>query len=502
MSSSFTFYDTTPWSQDKSSQKNQDLAITDSQGTNTTNSISQKSSIIDHIPMELARHLLKIDGIIQTGIDTIVTSNLSTLAALSDGTRVFDREEDTTGTPIILYSAAFFKSGGGKTVSIKKNKTYFLDWREKEYANKQREIETKRKQIEVEMKSLGNSNSDRDIKSQLSGELTTLVTQPDVYLEDATAEGLEASIACNSTPLLFIDNFGLYLNASSRNEHKSNLLRMLDNVFDAGSTTTRRLKGQDQRAQQLEINGLGAYFASTVGEGNLKPKDIRLQIENGFLNKVLITFQDTLDKPIPLRSSLNTEDKDSIDNFARKYHIMAGENHFYIGDEAYAVYTKYHHTISDEYIKRYNNDEDLAGYIIRLLKIVKRIACIFEIATQCESYQPRNRLADKHRTMMPITKKSILLAVDFLDYLKSKHTYKIMMYAGSKNGKLSKPDIILTKIMALSKDKKVIDHRSIIGRLSKAQRMTINELIPIMQKLLNEGKIGQHDDGTYFICTK
>lgn len=489
-------------------QENQSLIAADSQESKvnkTEESISHNTSIIKCIPHELSCHLQKLDSIVQTGIDTLSITNLSVLAALSGGTKIFDREDDSIGTPIIIYSAGLFKSGGGKTVSVNVNRYYFLDWKENEHAQIQNEIDIRRKQIEIELKRLGNSASDRELKSKLSEELITMKTQPDVYLEDATAEGFEASIACKSTPLLFIDNFGKYLISSGKNELKAELLRMLDNVFDSGKTTTRRLKGENKRAQQLSINGFGAYFASTIGDGNLKPRDIKSNIENGFLNKVLVTFQDTVEKPIPLQSSLDTGDKESIEKFARKYHAMAKENHFYLSDEAYAVYAEYHKLTSDEYIRRYNNDEDLAGHIIRLLKIAKRIACIFEIASKCESYKEKGLITedagDVDRYIIPVSAKCMQMAVDFIYYIKSEHTSKIMMYAESKSGKLRKPDVIFTKIIALSKDKKIIDHRSIIGRLSKAQRMTVNELRPIMQKLLNEGKIGQNENGTYFIRT-
>lgn len=490
-------------------QENQSLTATDSQERKvnmTEQSMSYNSPIINCMPPELSRQIQKLDSIVQTGIDTLSITNLSVLAALSGGAKIFDRKDDSTGTPIIIYSAGLFKSGGGKTVSANVNREYFLDWKENEHARIQNEIDIRKEQIEVELKNLGNSTSDRGLKSKLTEELLTMKTQPDVYLEGASAEGFTSSIACKSTPFLFIDNFGKYLISSGKNELNAEMLRMLDNVFDSGKTTTRRLKGDNKRAQQLSINGFGAYFASTIGEGNLKPKDIKNNIENGFLNKVLVTFQDTVDKPIPLKSSLDAGDKESIEKYARKHYAMARENHFYLDDEAYAVYAEYHKRTSDEYIRRYNNDEDLAGHIIRLLKIAKRIACIFEIASKCESYEgmnltPKNEDIES-RNMIPVSAKNMQMAVDFIYYIKYEHTSKIMMYAESKNGKLSKPDVILTKILALSKDKKVIDHRSIIGRLSKAQRMTINELIPVMQKLLNEGKIGQHDDGTYFIRTK
>jgi len=464
---------------------------------------NHKTDITSSLPPELASHLSKLDGIVQTGIDTLVTTNLSVLASLSGGTKVYDSRDDGTGTPIIIYSASFFKSGGGKTVSANVNRRYFLDWREKELEEAQKTIDMRRNRIEIELKSLGNSTKDRGRKARLEEELLGMETQPDVYLEDATSEGFEASIACGSTPFLFVDNFGKYLIASGRNEHKANMLRMLDNVFDSGRTTTRRLKGENQRARQLHIEGFGANFASTMGVSNLKPKDIMGHIENGFLNKVLITFQDTIDKPIPLKTSLSMEEEREIEHFTRKYHTMAKENDFYLDDDAYSVYKKFHQEISDEFVARYNNDEDLAGLIIRLLKISKRIACIFEIASQCLSYKHFDLYMDDDdepvRHKHPISAANMRRSIGLLRYLQSEHIDKIMLYAQSDNGKLSREDIVLSAMMRLSRDKKTIDHRSIVSRLSKKQRMNVDELKPILENLMNQSKIGRNNDGTYYL---
>jgi len=498
----------TEWDIRGEAKENQTLETNDSQKhsqSNTTDSIANKVSITEFMPHELSNHILKLDRIVQTGIDTLATTNLCVLAALSGGTHIFDREDDSAGTPIILYSAGFFKSGGGKTASVGVNREYFLDWQEKEFSDSQETIDKRRSQIEIELKSLGSSAQDRERRIHLEEELLSLKTQPDVYLEDATAEGFEASIACESKPFLFVDNFGKYLLASTKSEHKANMLRMMDNVFDSGKTTTRRLKGENKRAKQLSIDGFGAHFASTLGDSNLKPKDIKNNIENGFFNKVLVTFQDTMDKPIPLRSSLGKSDKKQIELFARKYHTMAQENHFYLDDDAYNVYASFHRRTSDEFIRRYNNDEDLAGLIIRLLKIAKRIACVFEIATECESYKalgvPIELEGDPLRAKVSISTLNMQRAINFIEYLKSEHISKIMLYAQSQNGKLSASEVVLNAITRLadSKTTKNIDYRSIIGRLSKNQRMSVAALKPILQQLINEGKISKRNEHSYFI---
>ena len=78
----------------------------------------ENSNIMQYIPFALARQVLKLDGIVQTGIDTLATVNLSIMASLSAGTVVYDEQDDSSGTVIIIYSAAFFKSGGGKTAGV------------------------------------------------------------------------------------------------------------------------------------------------------------------------------------------------------------------------------------------------------------------------------------------------------------------------------------------------------------------------------------------------
>jgi len=124
------------------------------------------NDITQFLPPELLEQVIKLAGIVQTGIDTLVTVNLSALSALSAGTIVFDKKEHTSGTVIIIYTAGFFKSGGGKTVGVSVNRRYFLDWLEKELSALQKEQDERMEQILIELKSLGNSNDDREIKAK------------------------------------------------------------------------------------------------------------------------------------------------------------------------------------------------------------------------------------------------------------------------------------------------------------------------------------------------
>ncbi len=461
--------------------------------------LSKKGDITNYLPPELFNQLDKIDKIIQTDIDTIVTANLSVLASLSSGTTVFDSLEDESGTVIIIYSAGFFKSGGGKTAAVRANQKYFLDWREKELCKLDKDQNETRAQIEIELKCLGKSSVDNATRQELESKLLDLRPLPDVFLEDATAEGFELSIACGSTPVLYLDNFGIYLASSKKNEHKASFIRMLDNIFDNGRVTTRRLKSDNRRATQLHIKGLGAHFSSTIGDSNLKPKDLKDNIENGFFNKVLITFQDKVSKPIPLKSSLNNIEKNEIEVFSRAYHAMASECDFYLSEEAFEVYKVFHDSISDEYMRRYNNDEDLAGLIIRLLKISKRIACIFEIATGCQKYRLEGSVDVNEgiRRKEPISTENMQRAINMLNYLKEEHTSKLLHSTQSDSSKSNPIEIVLNKINSLHGKGRGTTARDISMLLSDNQRKLIRDIPALLRSLVNSGKL-ELNDGNYF----
>ena len=130
---------------------------------------------------------------------------------------------------------------------------------------------------------------------------------------------------------------------------------------------------------------------------------------------------------------------------------------------------------------------------------------MFEIATECESYKalgvPIELEGDPLRAKVSISTLNMQRAINFIEYLKSEHISKIMLYAQSQNGKLSASEVVLNAITRLadSKTTKNIDYRSIIGRLSKNQRMSVAALKPILQQLINEGKISKRNEHSYFI---
>jgi len=91
-------------------------------------------------------------------------------------------------------------------------------------------------------------------------------------------------------------------------------------------------------------------------------------------------------------------------------------------------------------------DEDQAGLIIRLLKISKRIACIFEIASQCEEYVGVSMKNKESRIRIPISAQNMQMAINLVNYLQFVHISNIMLYADSPNGKISKSDIVFNLV--------------------------------------------------------
>ena len=439
------------------------------------------------MPQNLAYIVSNIDNIVQAHEDSIATNLLTTLTPLSAKTKFLEHRDNDDGLPIILYTGFFTKSGGGKTGIMRKLQYYLLNWLETIYIEEQKKQNKRQKKIESILKSLGNTKEDREKKAQIQKQLDSLKTLPDLFLEDATPEGLEQSILSNSSPMMYIDNFGQYLSSAGKNESKAGLLRTLDNVFDDGKITTRRLKGEDKRATQLNIFSFGLHLTSTIGASNLKPQDIISNIENGFLNKVIITFQDSMEKDIPLISSLPKEVAEDITKFAKHYYSYARQSLFYLGDDAIKIYNKFHKETSFLYKEKYNNDEDSAGYIIRQLNISKRIATLFEIATQCIDTPfdvEIESLSIKNRKKLEISEINMQLAINFLKYIQKEHLAKIMLYGKSKNGKLNINDIIYLKAKKMIDENQLVIPLTLYQKLSKGQRAKVGEGVGDLKKIL------------------
>jgi len=478
--------------------------------TSDTESISKVPQIGDKsvpnniklcMPQNLSRIVTNIAEIVQAHEDSIATNLLTTLTPLTAKTRLLDYLEDNHGSPIILYTGFFTKSGGGKTGVMRKLQYYLLGWLEALYTEEQKEQDQRQKKLEGILKSLGNSKEDRIKKAQIQEQLASLKPMPDLFLEDSTPEGLEQSISVGSSPMMYIDNFGQYLSSAGKSESKAGLLRTLDNIFDSGKMTTRRLKGEAKRASQLNVSSFGVHLTSTIGESNLKPQDIIHNIENGFLNKVIITFQDSMDKDIPLISSLPKEVSNDIERFSKHYYSYARQSLFYLGNHAIRVYREFHQETSKLYRTKYNDDEDSAGYIIRQLHIAKRIAVLFEIATQCESLPLSESmnitpLEFEKRNKIEVSATNMQLAINFLKYIQREHLEKIMLYGRSSNGKLSIEDTIYIKAKKIIAEGSQLSPRKFHQKLSKAQRKkvgSVDDLRKILHHLILQDKLKLKD---------
>ena len=90
------------------------------------------------MPPSLSRIVSYISDIVQAHEDSIATNLLTTLTPLTAKTRLLDSLEDEHGSPIILYTGFFAKSGGGKTGVMRKLQYYLLGWLEALYNEEQK----------------------------------------------------------------------------------------------------------------------------------------------------------------------------------------------------------------------------------------------------------------------------------------------------------------------------------------------------------------------------
>ncbi len=334
----------------------------------------------------------KFDGIIQASLDSIVVSTLCALPPLCDGATV-SQSKNAQGRPIILYWAYFARSGTGKSVGANVVRKYMLFWLDDYFV-------TEEKSIKEESHNL-----------------------PDVFLDTASAEGFEHSIAAKSAPHFFLDEYGKFYRASKNDTVKASLLRMLMQIFDSGVLITRKLK-DSKRSKHLMVQGMGLYAASTIGPSNLTPSDMRDMIADGMLNRFLVIFGDI--KDIPLKQELSQEEADAIEKFARSFRTYAGGKNFYLSNDAFHVYRHFHHSINQRFRQKYINEDDTAGFEIRLLTIVQRIAMLLQISLNIEFKTPDT---------IEISPEAMDRAVRILDYLHERHFQKVLMYAHEKQKK-------------------------------------------------------------------
>lgn len=356
--------------------------------------------ITEFMPTGLGGIVSLFDSIIQTHVDTIAVATLAGLASLASGATV-SLTGGTKGRPLILYSAAFMPSGTGKSAAANTVRKYLLGWKEAEIAQ------------------------------QMLGNLEKL---PDICLESASAEGFEASLVNGSSPFFFLDEFGMLVKMSKNDTVKQALLRSLMSIYDSGSFVTRRLK-DSQRSSLVQARGLGVFAVSTLGSSNLSNEEIRDMIQNGALNRFLVTFGAI--KPIPFKDELNGIESTIVTHFAQCFQEFSMDKHYYFDSSAQNFYQDFHQKINKEYLDKLYLQDDGAGLTVRQLTFLQRIAAIFQVCLDIDHGDRDNSL---------IGLEASELAYQFLNYLDQQHFSQIALYSNAKSGKISPEMRILTKV--------------------------------------------------------
>lgn len=357
---------------------------------NNTAALYQRGELNGILPLNFLDIANNLDQIVHAHFDSIVVSLLCLLPPLCSGATVSQTQGDS-GRPIIIYMLLLAPSGVGKSSVAMVGRKYLLNWLDNEY-----------KKLE---------------KSE------NVKILPDVFLDAATAEGLEASFGSESSPHCVIDEFGKFANAAKNDVIKASFLRMLMQIFDSGVVVSRKLK-DTKRSKLFYVKGMGLFAASTIGPSNLAASDMRNMISDGLLNRFLVVFGRY--KRIPLRQELSAEEAVNIESFARKFYEFSKEKAFYLGKDSFEVYKQYHAHINESYYRKYIIEDDSAGMDIRLLTISQRIAMLFQVCLNVMNDEPDR---------LEISSDAMDRAVRFLEYLDRNHFDQILLYANSKNGR-------------------------------------------------------------------
>lgn len=399
------------------------------------------------MPSSLYEMVRGLNEIVHAHVDSIALSTVCALPVLCSGTKVAQSKEEE-GRTIILFMALFAPSGVGKTSAAMVVRKYFLNW------------------LDRELSKVYETNADET------------KTYRDVYVDAASAEGLEASLENKSALHVVLDEFGKLYRSSKNDTVKANLIRALMQIFDSGTMVTRKLK-DTKRSKHIVVQGMGMFAASTIGSSNLTPSDMREMIADGLLNRFLVIFGKH--KPIPLRQELKREEAISIESFARKFREFAEEKIFYLGKEAFEAYTHYHTHINERYRHKYYVQDDTAGFEVRLLTISQRIAALLHLCTNVENNTP---------DCLEITADTMYRAIKILDYLDEHHFQEVLAYAHSKNGRLSLEDRVKNQLQRHQKS----TLRDIVRRLSPHKR---DEIKPVLDALIDQNWASCDTSGFY-----
>lgn len=415
-----------------------------------TKKLYQNVELEDILPANLFKVVCYFNEISHAHFDSIAVSTLCLLPCLCGGATV-SQEKWTRGRSIILYMLLLAPSGVGKTSVAMIGRKYLLNW------------------LEYELRMIDKAN--HEDQSNIS---------PDVFLDGASAEGLESSFLSESSPHLVIDEFGKYASASKNDVLKQNFLRLIMQVFDSGTLVTRKLR-DTKNTKLIMIKGMGLFAASTIGKSNLTPNDMRNMISDGFLNRFLVVFGQY--KRIPLRQELTHDQAEEIESFARKFHNASKEKHFYIGDEAYKDYECFHNAVNDSYYKKYMAEDDTAGMDVRLLTVSLRIAMLFQVCKNIE---------DNELDRIEIEAVSMQRAVQFIDYLDRNHFDQILLYANSNDGRPTVEDRIKQNLQKHGP-------RSLRDLLRNLNKLKKDVVYPALMRLIANGQVVEVENNLFQI---
>lgn len=359
------------------------------------------------------------------------------------------QERGIYGRSIILYVLLLAPSGVGKTSIATTCRKYLLSWFEHEF------------QI-----------SDNNTCNTQSNSIQ------DVFLDGASAEGLECSLLAGSAPHLLIDEFGKFASASRNDVVKLAFLRMLMQLFDSGVLVTRKLK-DSKNTKLIMIKGMGLFAASTIGKSNLAPADMRNMIADGLLNRFLVIFGQF--KPIPIRQELTHEEAVTVEYFAKKFHEFGLNKQFWLGKEARHQYEVFHAHVNKKYYKKYMLEDDTAGLDVRLLTVSQRIAMLFQV---CKNIQ------DDRPDRVEIEVESMERAIRMIDYLDQNHFDQILLYANSQDDRPSIEDRLKQQFTKHGE-------RSLRDLVRNLNKVSTEEVHIALQKMISKGLVEQNEAGIF-----
>lgn len=408
----------------------------------------QKNELKNILPANLLAIVNCFDEISHAHFDSIAVSTLCLLPCLCPGAKV-SQEKGMNGRSIILYMLLLASSGVGKTSVAMIGRKYLLNWLDHDY--RQMDIDNHEDQLNI---------------------------NPDVFLDGASAEGLESSFLSGSSPHLVIDEFGKYASASRNDLLKQNFLRLLMQIFDSGTLVTRKLK-DTKNTKLIVIKGMGLFAASTIGKSNLTPQDMRNMISDGLLNRFLVIFGRY--KRIPIRQELTLKQAENVQDFAQKFYQFAKEKYFYLGQEAYDVYVGFHNSINDTYYEKYKAEDDTAGLDIRLLTVSQRIAMLFQVCKNVE---------DNHTDQVEIEAISMHRAIQLLNYLHRHHFDQILLYANSKDGRPTVEERINQQLQKHGT-------RTLRDLVRNLNKLTTDEVQEVLNRMVTKGTVIKDERGMF-----